>query len=89
MMNMDAMMDEAETQDTPPAEDSEGGQTYVLPKDCARGKSVGDTITVRIVGDHEDSFEVEPTTTEEVDTEPEMESEMKAPADAGAYDMMD
>lgn len=70
-----------------PAEGSGDDQTFVLPKSIAGGKKVGDEITVKIVADHEDSYEVQAVASKpEEETPMEDEMPMKAhAADMGMY----
>lgn len=72
---MDQYFDDAESggQPAPPATEEAGtDQTFTLPKSIAQGLKPGDELTVRIVADHEDSYEVQAAGSEE---EPEEQSE--------------
>lgn len=104
-MPQDYFDDSPEKTGTTTAKPEESGdeQTYVLPKAIAGGKTLkpGDQMTVKIVAEHEDSFEVqnvpeaapEETETEtesdtEEPTEPE-ETESEMPMKGGMDSMMD
>lgn len=94
---MDQYFDEEKAQapeeepQTSKADDTKSGddKTYVLPKSIAGEKSVGDTLTLKIVAEHEDSLEVQPVSESESETESEEpEPSTPAPAARGSMDEM-
>jgi hypothetical protein len=59
-----------------PEEEHEGGKTAMLNKEVCPDKSVGDTMTLRVIADHDQEYEVEEVKDGEEEEAPHEEAAM-------------